>query len=157
MKPNEFSLWLDYHCERFPTLRGCINQHKETRRVWIDLFKGVTLDEARAVTDQMASGEIDRPHNLDWDRLPAMIVSEVKATRQFNSILKQREEQQKDTIGYKGAWKHVTEKDAGMAAAYREYLRLKEKGHEHADCCCAVRSMLGVATQEQAERYEAIR
>ena len=153
MTEEQFRIWLNYHCERFPTLTARVNEHKGTRKIWADLLKAVTIDEARAVTDQMASGEIDRPHNLDWDRLPAMIVSEVRSARRYAAIQRENEENKR---GYVGVQRMIDE-DPHMHEAFVEYLRLQSKGHEHADCRCASRTMLGVATPEEAQRYEAIR
>ena len=61
MNKSEVIEWINYHSDAFPSVGDWIVKHQEAIRFWEKPFTDVSLDDAKAATDEMASGELDEP------------------------------------------------------------------------------------------------
>lgn len=61
MTSNDFEAWIAYHSAAFPTIGDWLRKHPETVRFWEKAFDGIDLRDAKAATDEMASGKLDEP------------------------------------------------------------------------------------------------
>ena len=62
MVEADFKAWLRYHVEAFPSLADWLKKNPGTVTFWEKPFSDVSLDDAKAATDEMASGELDEPN-----------------------------------------------------------------------------------------------
>lgn len=61
MTSNDVVDWIRYHSDAFPSVGDWIGKHPETVKFWGKAFDGVDLRDAKAATDEMASGKLDEP------------------------------------------------------------------------------------------------
>ncbi len=61
MTSNDFQTWVDYHSAAFPAVADWLRKHPETVKFWAKALDGAELRDAKAATDEMATGTLEEP------------------------------------------------------------------------------------------------
>ena len=142
MTKEEFRSWISYHTGLFPTLQAKLEKNPGIPQKWSYLLSSVSLEEAKLVTASMSDGSLEPPAAYEWDRLPAMVLQEVRANQTRTST--ESEPYQK------------SRGESNLGAAFQAFVDAQDEGKSLAECKEAMNAVMGPMNERNSARYKCL-